>query len=56
MIDWRCERVVSLFSRDACCVEPDTGSRLSESAGLLTLMIARPVNFTQGTDFSPLAI
>lgn len=47
---------MSLFSRDGCYVEPYTGSRVTESAGLLTPMIARPVNLTQGTDSSLLAI
>ena len=47
---------MSLFSRDGCYVEPYTGSRVTESAGLLTPMIARPVNLTQGTNCSLLAI
>lgn len=47
---------MSLFSRDGCYVEPYTGSTATESAGLLTLMIARPVNLTQGTNCTLLAI
>lgn len=47
---------MSLFSRDGCYVEPYTGSEVTEGAGLLTPMIARPVNLTQGTNCSLLAI
>lgn len=45
-----------MFSRDGCYVEPYTGKRVTESAGLLTPMIARPVNLTQGTNCCLLAI
>ena len=47
---------MSLFSRDGCWVELDTGNTVTHGAGLLTPMIARPVNLTQGTECGLLAL
>lgn len=45
-----------MFSRDGCYVELDTGNTVTDGAGLLTPMIARPVNLTQGAEGGLLAL